>query len=235
MRRALPFALSLIAGYVDTSSFLALGGLFTAHITGNFVTLAAALALGTSGTTAKILALPVFCVTIFAMRYLGKLLALSDTLGMKVLLAFELLFLVAGCVAAISLAPFTDPDGFQLVLTGMLLVVALAIQNAAHRVHLASMPPTTVLTGTITQIMLDLADLVHGTSDDSGAVVRPRLARMATNVAVFAVGCGLAALLHALVGIWCFALPPLLALGSLYLALDTPTAQTASGIATGRE
>ena len=32
--------LSLNAGFVDTVSFLGLEGLFTAHITGNFVTLA---------------------------------------------------------------------------------------------------------------------------------------------------------------------------------------------------
>jgi uncharacterized membrane protein YoaK (UPF0700 family) len=44
----LPLALSLTAGYVDTAGFLALQGLFTAHVTGNFVTLGASLALGTS-------------------------------------------------------------------------------------------------------------------------------------------------------------------------------------------
>ena len=35
--------LSFNAGYVDTASFLALHGLFAAHVTGNFVTLGAAL------------------------------------------------------------------------------------------------------------------------------------------------------------------------------------------------
>ena len=35
--------LSFNAGYVDTASFLALHGLFSAHVTGNFVTLGAAL------------------------------------------------------------------------------------------------------------------------------------------------------------------------------------------------
>ena len=37
--------LSLNAGFVDTVGFLGLDGLFTAHITGNFVTLAARLSL----------------------------------------------------------------------------------------------------------------------------------------------------------------------------------------------
>ena len=44
--RALPFVLSLIAGSTDTISFLGLNGLFTAHITGNVVNLAAHLITG---------------------------------------------------------------------------------------------------------------------------------------------------------------------------------------------
>src|SRR3954454_19234716 len=51
-----PFLLSLNAGYVDTAGFLALQGLFTAHVTGNFVTFGAAVALGTTGAVAKLLA-----------------------------------------------------------------------------------------------------------------------------------------------------------------------------------
>jgi uncharacterized membrane protein YoaK (UPF0700 family) len=39
--RLLPFVLGLIAGSSDVISFLGLGGLFTAHITGNMVILAA--------------------------------------------------------------------------------------------------------------------------------------------------------------------------------------------------
>jgi hypothetical protein len=46
--KLLPFVLSVIAGSVDVISFLGLGGLFTAHITGNLVILAAhVLAVGT--------------------------------------------------------------------------------------------------------------------------------------------------------------------------------------------
>jgi uncharacterized membrane protein YoaK (UPF0700 family) len=41
--------LSFTAGFVDTASFLGLEGLFTAHVTGNFVTLSATLVYGTHG------------------------------------------------------------------------------------------------------------------------------------------------------------------------------------------
>ena len=44
--KLLPFVLSVIAGTVDIIDFLRLGGLFTAHITGNLVALAARLVAG---------------------------------------------------------------------------------------------------------------------------------------------------------------------------------------------
>src|SRR4051794_31144571 len=53
-RPPLPLLLSLNAGFVDTAGFLALQGLFTAHVTGNFVTLGASLVFGTSGAVAKL-------------------------------------------------------------------------------------------------------------------------------------------------------------------------------------
>ena len=63
-----PLLLGVNGGFVDTAGFLALQGLFTAHVTGNFVTLGAAVVFGTSGTAAKILALPTFCAVILLAR-----------------------------------------------------------------------------------------------------------------------------------------------------------------------
>ena len=75
LRLVLPLLLSFNAGFVDTAGFLALQGLFTAHVIGNFVTLGASLVLGTSGALAKLLALPVFCAVVIAARWLGTLLS----------------------------------------------------------------------------------------------------------------------------------------------------------------
>src|SRR5579862_6731466 len=219
-RSILPLVLSFNAGFVDTAGFLALQGLFTAHVTGNFVTLGASLVLGTSGAIAKLLALPVFCVVVIGARWLGTLLSHHSTHPFVPLLVLKVLLLIAGSAMAIHFGPFHDGDSWQAIATGMVLVSAMAIQNAVHRVHLASSPPSTLMTGTTTQVMLDIADKIY---PREGAKAPPaRLVQMATNVVVFAIGCAAAALLYARLSVWCFVVPPVAALLSLIVRLSEP-------------
>ena len=216
-RPVLPLLLSLNAGFVDTAGFLALQGLFTAHVTGNFVTLGASLVLGTSGALAKLLALPVFCVVVIASRWLGTLLSHRSTHPFVPLLVIKVLLLTAGSALAIHFGPFHDGDAWQAIVTGMVLVAAMAIQNAVHRVHLGSSPPSTLMTGTTTQVMLDIADSIYPRQGSQAQTAR--LIQMSTNVVVFATGCAAAALLYARFGVWCFIVPPVVALLALIVRL----------------
>ncbi len=222
MKPTLPLLLSLNGGYVDTAGFLALQGLFTAHVTGNFVTLGASLVLGISGIAAKLLALPVFCVVVIATRLAGEALRRRKTPALPVLLGAKLALLVAGAVLAIRFGPFANGDSLPAIVIGMVLVAAMAIQNAVHRVHLSAAPPSTLMTGTTTQIMLDIGDLLGGAAPEVRAGVVSRLRRMAAAVAVFAAGCAAAALGYAFLGVWCFAAPPLIALLALLVRLSAP-------------
>ncbi len=221
-RSVLPLVLSFNAGFVDTAGFLALQGLFTAHVTGNFVTLGASLVLGTSGALAKLLALPVFCIVVIAARWLGTLLSHHATHPFVPLLIIKVLLLAVGSAMAIHFGPFHDGDAWQAIATGMVLVAAMAIQNAVHRVHLGSAPPSTLMTGTTTQVMLDIADAIY--PREAGQAQTGRLVQMATNVVIFALGCGAAALLYARFGVWCFVVPPAVAALSLVIRLVEPKA-----------
>src|SRR5262249_765499 len=200
---------SFTAGYVDTAGFLALQGLFTAHVTGNFVTLGASLVLGTSGAIAKLLALPVFCAVVIATRLLSSLLSQRMRAVFEVMLVLKIVLLSIGAALAVRFGPFHDGDSWQAILTGMVLVAAMAIQNAGHRIYLGSAPPSTLMTGTTTQIMIDLADLALPGDEKSHS--NSRLKTMAINVLAFALGCGAAALLFMQFGVWCFVAPPILA------------------------
>ena len=222
MKPTLPLLLSLNGGYVDTAGFLALQGLFTAHVTGNFVTLGASLVLGISGVLAKLLALPVFCIVVILTRLAGEHLRRRGHQALGVLLSTKLALLVIGAALAIRFGPFASGDGAAAIVTGMVLVAAMAIQNAVHRVHLAAAPPSTLMTGTTTQIMIDLADLIGGPAPEARAALIARLRRMAAAVAVFAAGCAAAALGYAYANVWCFIVPPVIALLALMLRLSAP-------------
>ena len=220
MKLALPPLLSLNAGYVDTAGFLALQGLFTAHVTGNFVTLGAALVLGTSGVIAKLSALPVFCLVVALTRLASRGLFVRGLPALRLLLGVKLLLLTLGAVMAVHFGPFADGDARTALGTGMVLVAAMAIQNGVHRIHLGSAPPTTLMTGSTTQIMIDLADLAAGLPAEKRSQVRGRLVRTATNVGAFALGCAAAAFAYTECGVWCFVAPPVLALLALLLRID---------------
>jgi len=218
MKPSLSVLLSVNGGYVDTAGFLALQGLFTAHVTGNFVTLGAALVFGTSGVVAKLIALPVFCIVVVLVRLLGYALAARGISQLRALLGLKLVLLLAGAVLAIRLGPFSDGDAWPALVTGMTLVSAMAVQNAVQRLHLGSAPPTTLMTGNTTQVVIDAVDLLRGTPD--AAATRDRLSRMAGNIASFAIGCAAAALLFAFTSIWCFAVPPLIGLATVLLRAE---------------
>jgi uncharacterized membrane protein YoaK (UPF0700 family) len=222
MKPSLPVLLSVNGGYVDAAGYLALHGLFTTHVTGNFVTLGATLVLGTSGALAKVLALPMFCLVVIAIRLLSVTLSARGLPALRTVLAIKVLLLCVGAALALAFGPFDSGDGWAALSTGMVLVAAMAIQNAIHRIHMGALPPTTIMTGNTIQIMIDLADLLRGVPTAASAALRLRLSRMSISVTAFAAGCAAAALIYAKQGVWCFVLPPLIAACTLWLGESIP-------------
>jgi uncharacterized membrane protein YoaK (UPF0700 family) len=203
----LPGLLSFNGGFVDTAGFLGLQGLFTAHVTGNFVTLGAALVFGTHGVIAKVLALPEFALVVALARLLGSALRARGADALRVLLVLKVICLLAFFVLAVSFGPFPDSDAPAALLTGFAGIAAMAIQNAVQRVHYAAIPPTTLMTGNTTQAVLDAVDLWRPQAGTDTAAIRARLGRMLRGIASFAAGCAVAAILYYFVGFWCLALP----------------------------
>jgi uncharacterized membrane protein YoaK (UPF0700 family) len=220
MRRLdLPALLSFNGGFVDTAGFLGLQGLFTAHVTGNFVTLAAALVLGTHGAIAKLLALPEFVLVVALARIGGTALRAAGLPALPVLLAVKVCFLLAFFILAVALGPFPDSDAPPALLTGFAGVAGMAIQNAVQRVHFASIPPTTLMTGNTTQAVLDAVDLIRGVEPDNAPAVRARFPRTLRGIIWFAGGCAVGALLCYWIGFWCLALPVAVGAGTASAAI----------------
>jgi len=194
--------LSFNGGFVDTAGFLGLQGLFVAHVTGNFVTLGAALVLGSHGIIGKLLALPEFILVIAVARVVGAGLRRRQLPALRILLAAEAVLLLAFFAAAVAFGPFPDPDSPLALLTGFAGIAAMALQNALQRVHLSSSPPTTLMTGNTTQATLDAVDLLIAPEPEKTADTRARFTRVALNIVYFAAGCAASATLFWLVGFW---------------------------------
>ena len=198
-------------------------------MTGNFVTLGAAVAHGSSGTIAKLLALPVFCLTVIVVRCLTLLLPVGTRTSVLWMLGAKVALLSLGGLLALRWGPFNEPDSFQLIVTGMVLVSAMAIQNAVHRIHLGALPPSTLMTGSTTQIMIDLVDVVVVPDGPASTQARERLRKLAPAVLAFALGCGAAAVLSIAIGMWCFVVPPVVGLASALMHASTVDAAALAG------
>jgi len=196
--------MAFTAGFVDTCGFVALFGLFTAHVTGNFVLIGATLASSRPGILAKLLAFPVFILAVAATQaFLHRCKRNGRDPARAVLLAqaaFLALFLGVGVWGS----PVQDPDALLTILIGMFGVAAMAIQNVASRTVFAHHAPTTVMTGNVTQTVMDAVEVAYGAD---AAPAKARLRKMLPPVFGFAVGAIAGGLGFAGVGFWCLGLP----------------------------
>ena len=208
----LPTVLSLIAGSVDTISFLGLGGLFAAHVTGNLVLLAAHLVAGEAAPIAAMLSVPVFMVALALARLLAGALEAIGLASLLPLLLLQLLLLATLLILAISAGPRIDPDAANLVLAGMLGVSAMAVQSALVQISLTGAPSTAVMTTNITRFMMDVGDVMLGRKPADVAKARDRAMRTWPAIFGFAIGCGLGATCEMAIGLTSLFLPAGLAL-----------------------
>lgn len=208
--------LSFTAGVTDTVSFVGLFGLFTAHVTGNFVLAGAALATREPGILVRLGMLPIFALAVAG----GTLLARRAG-AVRRLLDAELALLGAFLLVGILLpaSARTEIGAPAVALLGALGTAAMGVQNALMRHIGPTLPSTTVMTGNCTALVADLVDLARGTGDPAvprGA--RERLRRLLPAVLGFFAGAAVGALGLARVGYVTFA-APIIALGAVR-ALD---------------
>jgi uncharacterized membrane protein YoaK (UPF0700 family) len=218
--KLLPTVLSVIAGSVDAIGFLGLGGLFTAHVTGNLVILAAHLVSGGETAVAPMLSVPVFVAALGLTKLLAGALERIGLGTLRSFLLLQLLLLVGFLVLCISAGPRIDPDAPIVVLAGMLGVSAMAVQNALVQISLKGAPSTAVMTTNITRFMMDVGDMMFGRTPADVGKARDRAMRTWPAIVGFAVGCGVGATCEAAIGLRSLALPAGLALLAVAMSIN---------------
>ena len=199
-RQEIALLLAFTAGYVDTLGFVGLFGLFTTHVTGNFVVMGAMIAHPRTGLIAKLLALPVFIVSVALTTLFVRRWRRAGRDPMPAVLATQGLLLAAFMAVAVASGPLTAGDQPMAILAGELGVLAMAIQNASGRLVFSDLPPTAVMTSNVTQIVIDAVDLLEGAGVNRA--VRARLLEPLWPIIAFAAGALGGGLSFAAVGFW---------------------------------
>jgi uncharacterized membrane protein YoaK (UPF0700 family) len=198
--------LSFVAAFVDSCGFIGLFGLFSAHVTGNFVLIGAELVHpGGFGLVGKLLALPVFIASVVLTVRLAHALPSAKRPRVTVLLWLEAMLLALAAAVPLWLGRPARADDVAGLTTGMILVAAMGLQNALMRIELPRMPPTTVMTGSVTQVTIDAVLLLDRTRADPQ--VSLRLHRMWPTVVAFAIGAACGAACYAIADYWCLLMP----------------------------
>jgi uncharacterized membrane protein YoaK (UPF0700 family) len=206
--RALPFVLSLIAGSTDSISFLGLNGLFTAHITGNVVILAAHLITGDPAIVSYILAVPVFMLVLLLTSLFANDLERSGVATLRPLLSLQLLLLVGFLLLSVV---YGGVDSAISVVTGMTGVAAMAVQTALVQISLRSTPSTGVMTTNVTHFVVALAELLAYRDESTAEKARKRMLHILPVIAGFGLGCMLGAACEGAWGLRSLGLPSALA------------------------
>jgi len=216
--KMLPAVLSVIAGSTDVIGFLGLGGLFTAHIPGNLVILAAHLVSGGEAQIAAMLSVPVFVVVLGATRLLAGGLESLGLTSLQPLLLLQFLLLTGVFVLCATGSSRIDPNAPNGILAGMLGVAAMAVQNALAQISLKGAPTTAVMTTNITRFMMDIGEALLGRDPKSVGEASGRARRTWPAIIGFAVGCALGAACETSFGLRSLALPASLALLAVVMA-----------------
>ena len=175
--------MTFVTGLVDAVSFLSLGRVFTANMTGNVVLLGVATAgVPEISVPRSLTALMVFLVGAAAG---GRILAGSGSDRVFTTFGIEGVCLAAATVAAIGYR-VSAADGYQLYSMIVLTSLAMGMRNAGVRKLAIPDLTTTVLTLTITGLAAD-SSLAGGSN--------PRWQRRTASVFALFAGAGLGAIL----------------------------------------
>ena len=152
--RRLPALLSVVAGMVDVIGYFSLGNLFTAHVTGNIVVIAALLIGGAPPNLAQVLALPVFIVAVAAVWLIAKASPFRGPVLLRPLLVVQFLLLASVLIVGVTFHVAASPNGWMTSVAAVMATSAMACQFALLRLAVPGAPTTAVMTGNLTNSVL---------------------------------------------------------------------------------
>ncbi|UBF28754.1 DUF1275 domain-containing protein [Kovacikia minuta CCNUW1] len=224
--------LSWVAGYVDTAGFLRLNSLFVAHVTGNLVVAGAELAgAGEESVWVRLGVIPVFIAAVVLTTVITR----TRNPRLSHLLWFEVVALLFFSAIGIAMIPQTklEVDVRSMFIVGSAGVFAMGIRNALMREVFSNLPSTTVMTGNLTQFVIDVSRFVlirdyqrMETPLAQRQELQQRIGRMGSAVIGFVIGAACGAFFMREWGFWAILVP---AIAIALLAMDTQRQESKMG------
>ncbi len=194
-----PVLLSLVAGYVDACTLLALFGLFVAQVTGSFVVAGAQLVARDHAVFVKVAAIPVFFLAGIVTALLVAAAQRRGRSGLPAALLLECVLVAGFAGAGLAGAPFGDPNEPLAIAAALCGLAAMGLQSAMVRLAMPGYASTNVMTTNTTQLAIDVAQTwmawrasrrmpADAAARRALADARGRLLRLLPLVAGFAVG-----------------------------------------------
>jgi uncharacterized membrane protein YoaK (UPF0700 family) len=191
---------------VDVIGYLTLK-LFTAHVTGNIVVIAAQLVLGGSPPKLdQILAVPVFILAVAGVWFSAQALNKRGLDLSRPLLLIQFLLLTCVLIVAVIYHAAADPSRLIADVTAMIAISAMACQFSLLQLAMPGAPSTAVMTGNLTKTVLAFLETASERQPlmaDASAQLKGSLSQ----VTGFFVGCLLGAEAVSMLGDWAWTLP----------------------------
>jgi uncharacterized membrane protein YoaK (UPF0700 family) len=193
--------LAAVAGYCDIVTFISAGSIFSAHVTGNFITFAYQIVKGSDAQAwVKLLTFPIFIISVM----IGGMIATRSVNRYKLLLIEGILLVLGGIISELFIR--TPGLIWETYLVVMMVVFAMGLQNAFGKLYAKeTYGPTTMMTGNVTQASLDLGNAVRSSFKDLVSV--QGLKHHCITIGGFLAGCLAGALMAKSFGLTVIILP----------------------------
>ncbi|CAB3795827.1 hypothetical protein LMG28614_04235 [Paraburkholderia ultramafica] len=138
----------------------------------------------------KLMALPAFIAGVVVSSVLLKSVEPeTHSHAACVLYVVQAVLMLAFCLVGVRVSPAVHADSTPVIICGMIGAAAMGVQNAHGRLVKRSGVPNTVMTGNVTQAVLDTIDILSPKMPFAArAVTRTRLGKMLPTILAFAAG-----------------------------------------------
>jgi len=207
MSYRLIIVLAFVAGYVDAFGFVALFGLFTAHVTANIV-LASANAVGYGqDPLVKLGVLPAFVAGVALAKLVVVFHARRGTHPERTIYVLEAICLCGLMIVGAIASPLRTADASATLACGLLGAMAMGVQTAHGQLVLHGHAPTTLMTLNLTQAVIDAIDALSARSVAARYESRSRLLDTILPVCGFSVGALVGAISWSHASFWALLFP----------------------------